>query len=422
MVEKIIISPESVRGLGNIVMPKTGADFRSVDCTVLVGTDTVNEETVTVFTLESDVTLLSVVLSVDDSSVVVGDTVTLSATVTDEMTQPVEGATVSFKLNGNVLGTSDTNSSGVATYSYTTVSDGTLVFSSVCSNNSSNSVNVTVTGHSYSLEFDSTDYTVIGGSVVIKVGLTDNSAVVPNVSVGLSGGGSSWSATTDTDGVATFNLSNVTTGGTYTASYGGATATCNVTIQTYLFYDDCTSDRSSEYSIITNSGWRTPSITYNSDGYYTVKTATSNSGNNGFYIGDISGLQDCKISMKLNRITTSGNRQIGLALWNTSNNYHIIGRFESTNNSMNAYAQTNSTNVFMTGSQTLSNSTWYGIEFIKQGNDYTLNCYDDSGTLLKTGSGTNTTFNNVSTLKPFIFLAWDGSKEFRVKDIKVEAV
>ena len=241
MVEKIIISPESIRGLGNIVMPKTGADFRSVDCTVLVGTDTVNDETVTVFTLESSVTLLSVVLSVDDSSVVVGDTVTLSATVTDEMTQPVEGATVSFKLNGNVLGTADTNSSGVATYSYTTVSDGTLVFSSVCSDNSSNSVNVTVTGHNYSLEFDSSDYTVVGGSVVIKVSLTDNSTVVPNVSVGLSGGGSSWSATTDTDGVATFNLSNITTGGTYTASYGGATATANVTIQTYLFKDDCTS-------------------------------------------------------------------------------------------------------------------------------------------------------------------------------------
>ena len=75
--------------------------------------------------------------------------------------------------------------------------------------------------------------------------------------------------------------------------------------------------------------------------------------------------------MKLNRITTSGNRQIGVALWNTSNNYYIIGRFESTNNSMNSYAQTNTTNVFITVSQTLSNNTWYTLEFIKQGNDYT---------------------------------------------------
>jgi hypothetical protein len=89
---------------------------------------------------------------------------------------------------------------------------------------------------------------------------------------------------------------------------------------------------------------------------------------------------------------------------------------------MNSYAQTNTVTVFINVSQTLSNSTWYTLEFIKQGNDYTLNCYDDSGTLLKTGSGTNTTFNNVSTLKPFIFLAWDSSKEFRVKDIKVEAL
>ena len=220
----------------------------------------------------------------------------------------------------------------------------------------------------------------------------------------------------------TVTVSNVSSETTFTATYQGASATCTVTVQSYLFYDDCTSDRSSEYSIINTSGWRTPSLTYNSDGYYTAKTATSNSGNNGFYIGDLSNLQNCKISMKLNRISTSGNRQIGVALWNTSNNYYLIGRFEATNNSMNAYAQTNSTNVFMTGSQTLSNSTWYGIEFIKQGNDYTLNCYNDSGTLLKTVTGTNTAFNNVSTLKPFIFLAWDSSKEFRVKDIKVEAL
>ena len=227
---------------------------------------------------------------------------------------------------------------------------------------------------------------------------------------------------TNTDGVAQVTVNNVSGTVTFTGSYSNVSAQCTVTAQSYLFYDDCTSDRSSEYSIISTSGWRTPSLTYNSDGYYTVKTATSNSGNNGFYIGDLSNLQNCKISMKINRISTSGNRQIGVALWNTSNNYYLISRFESTNNSLNAYAQTNSTNVFMTGSQTLSNSTWYGIEFIKQGNDYTLNCYNDSGTLLKTVTGTNTAFNNVSTLKPFIFLAWDSSREFRVKDIKVEAL
>ena len=276
--------------------------------------------------------------------------------------------------------------------------------------------------HNYSLAFSAASYVATGGSATLECTLLDNNVPVEGATISVSGSDSSlYTGITDNSGVATVTVS-VSAETTFTASYQGASATCTVTVQSYLFYDDCTSDRSSEYSRITQSGWRTPSITYNSDGYYTVKTATSNSGNNGFYIGDISGLQDCKISMKLNRITTSGNRQIGVALWNTSNNYHIIGRFESSNNSMNSYAQTNTVTGFINVSQTLLNNTWYALEFIKQGNDYTLNCYDDSGTLLKTGSGTNTTFNNVSTLKPFIFLAWDSSKEFRVKDIKVEAL
>ena len=56
MVEKIIISPESIRGLGNIVMPKTGADFEEYNCTMEVSEDTVNGEDVTVYVLTPETT------------------------------------------------------------------------------------------------------------------------------------------------------------------------------------------------------------------------------------------------------------------------------------------------------------------------------------------------------------------------------
>lgn len=54
MVEKIIVSPDSIRGLGNIVAPKLTSDYELVDCTLSSGTDTVNGVTVTVYTLTYD--------------------------------------------------------------------------------------------------------------------------------------------------------------------------------------------------------------------------------------------------------------------------------------------------------------------------------------------------------------------------------
>lgn len=218
---------------------------------------------------------------------------------------------------------------------------------------------------------------------------------------------------------------NLTSKGVTASANDGLTTLANKVLQisgdtptpTVLFYDDCSTDRSSEYSAVNISGFSTPSIVYNSDGYYTINS--SSSGNKGLYIGNLSDLQDFKMTMKLNRIATSGNRQFGFGLTDTSN--YIIGRLESTNNSMNVYSQTNSTNVFLSVSQSISNGSWYTLQLIKDGNDYTINCYDAEGTLLNTGTGTNTTFDNVST-KPFLFLAWDSSKEFRIKDIMVETL
>ena len=220
---------------------------------------------------------------------------------------------------------------------------------------------------------------------------------------------------------------NITTKGVSASASDGLTTLAGKILQisgdtptptpTVLFEDDCSTDRSSEYSAVNISGFSTPSIVYNSDGYYTINS--SGSGNKGLYIGNLSDLQDFKMTMKLNRIATSGNRQCGFGLTDTSN--YIIGRLESTNNSMNVYSQTNSTNVFISVSQSISNGSWYTLQLIKEGNDYTINCYDAEGTLLNTGTGTNTTFDNVST-KPFLFLAWDSSKEFRIKDIMVETL
>ena len=271
MVEKIIITPDGVRGYGNIVSQKTGADFTVNDCVLTVSSDTINGETMTVYGLEPDSTVLTVVLTVDDNSVMVGDTVTLSATVTDSLSSPVESASVSFKLGGTVLGSSTTNSSGVATYSYTCNTEGSLSFTASCSGNDSNSVSVTVTGHNYSLSFASSSYTTdVSGDVTVSAVLTDNGSYVSGATVTFTGGASTVTGTTDANGVASASV-HFTSDGTLTATYSNVSDTATITYVPYLLYDDASADNTSSTfgsSYALRNG--TSTVAWNSNGYYLI--------------------------------------------------------------------------------------------------------------------------------------------------------
>ena len=360
MVEKIIVNPESIRAYGNIIMPKTGADFTEYNCTMEVSEDTVNGEDVTVYVLTPETTTISLVLTSDVSTVTAGGNVVLSVTVTEDDV-PVSGQSVSFKLGSTELGTSTTNSSGVATYTYTTVSSGSLNFSAVYAGHSSNGVSVvvnkrststslslgsasivvggsttasatvtssssgvsgltvtfkdgttslgtattnssgvatytlsglavgshsitavvtatdtydtstssastlTVLDHSYSLAFSQSSYAASGGSATLELTLTDNSVPVSGATISISGSdSSSYSCITNSSGVGTVTVSNVSSETTFTASYQGATDTCTVTVgPSYLFYDDCTSSSGLSNYGSSISIWKTNTATAN---------------------------------------------------------------------------------------------------------------------------------------------------------------
>ena len=57
-----------------------------------------------------------------------------------------------------------------------------------------------------------------------------------------------------------------------TCSYSNVTDTCTVTVQTYLFYDDVSSDKSNLYGTAHNLKTSSASVTlsYNSNGYYDI--------------------------------------------------------------------------------------------------------------------------------------------------------
>lgn len=112
MVEKVVVSPLEVRGLGDVVSSKSVSDFLVCNGTVSSGTDsnlgTVFSES---YKAGSSLTLSNVrTISSDTSSF------TVTGTLKDSSDNAISGATVYLDVNGTVS-TGTTNSSGVVSWS-----------------------------------------------------------------------------------------------------------------------------------------------------------------------------------------------------------------------------------------------------------------------------------------------------------------
>ena len=100
----------------------------------------------TVYEMEYDEPDITVSLTTSSATVTVGDSVTLTATILDNSV-PVDDVEVTFKQAGNLIGTSNTNSSGVATFTYTPNNIGVQGLTASYSNIISDSVSLTVNKH-----------------------------------------------------------------------------------------------------------------------------------------------------------------------------------------------------------------------------------------------------------------------------------
>ena len=133
--EKIIVNPLEVRGLGNIVSPKTLEDFEVYDAELSF------EDSV--YTLVYDASGVSVGLSVSSGSISVGESVVLTAEVLSAG-EPAVGETVSFYDGTTLLGTDETDSDGIATYTASSLGVGSHSLTAEALDKSSSAVTVTV--------------------------------------------------------------------------------------------------------------------------------------------------------------------------------------------------------------------------------------------------------------------------------------
>ena len=200
--------------------------------------NTYSGSTSTAVTVTVNKLATSTSLSLGSNTIYVDGSTTATATVTSGG-NGVNGLTVTFKDGSTTLGTSTTNSSGVATYTISGLNAGNHSITAVVTENStyaasaSSAVTLTVNNHSYSLAFSAASYVATGGSATLSMTLLDNNVPVEGATISVSGSDSSlYTGITDSTGVATVTVTGVSAETTFTASYLTTTATCTVTVQT----------------------------------------------------------------------------------------------------------------------------------------------------------------------------------------------
>jgi len=93
-------------------------------------------------------------------------------------------------------------------------------------------------GSCYHIEFSEASYTAVGGSATLEIYLQENYAPKSSATVTVTGSdGSVYTGITNTNGLASVTVTNISADTTFTATYSNVTATCTVNVATYLFYD-----------------------------------------------------------------------------------------------------------------------------------------------------------------------------------------
>ena len=259
MVSRIEVIPSEVRGYGNIVEAKSLSDF------VPVESDLVYSENVYSLTAVSGV---HISLTASSSSINVGSSVTLTATVIDGDT-PVSGETVTFYDGETSLGTDTTDSDGVATLSTSSLSIGSHSCTAVYDEYTSNVVTVTVSDvpvPSYDGVSLTSDKSILSyadsDSCTLTAQLLDgsSSASVSGVTVEFFNGSTSLgTAETNSSGVATKVYSSAGVGDISLTAEAGTFVSETYSIEDCWYYNDGTNTTSLEcptgVSVTTSDGY-----------------------------------------------------------------------------------------------------------------------------------------------------------------------
>ena len=279
------------------------------------------------------------------------------------------------------------------------------------------------------LKFLSDSYTTTTGSCELSLRLWDNNAPVSGGTITITGSdSSSYTCTTDSNGEATVTVTNVTGTVTYTATYGNYSATCTVTASSYLFYDDCSADNTSQYGTkhYLKVSSASVSLTYNSDGYYTVNT----NGVDGFADIPIPALDNKNnyyVEAEFYTTDTSTGGQPGLVLYPTSDTggNGVMFRDIASINRCGVLKFVNGSENGESGNSSQSSlpvaNNWIKTRIEVNGTSVTGKWLKTDGTLVYSHTYT-VPYTSGAMRVGLAFLPKSSSKPYRVRNIKAESL
>lgn len=395
------------------------------DNTYSGSTSTAVTVTVNKFTTSTSLSLGSNTIYVDSST-------TATATVTSGG-NGVNGLTVTFKDGFTTLGTSTTNSSGVATYTISGLNAGNHSITAVVTENStyaastSSAVTLTVNNHSYSLAFSAASYVATGGSATLECTLLDNNVPVEGATISVSGSDSSlYTGITNNEGITTVTVS-VSTETTFTATYNNVTDTCTVTVgPSYLFYDDCSSSSGlSNYSLLTLRGSTSPTLTFDSVNscYVLANNGSSTGGQSMMAIDSLAGENSYVMSFKTKPYNTTDNGGTGYAYKGSNGMYSIYYMYKTgSSDSGNITINQGSSDSVQTNIGSNHRDEWLTHILTVSNGKVTYVLKDSTDTALYTGSAFTPSKGIQSDTKPGVTILWWNVSKVFVKEIKVEAL
>ena len=280
-------------------------------------------------------------------------------------------------------------------------------------------------GSCYHIELNESAYTTTG-SLTVTATLQNQYQPYANQIVTFTGGTSTVTATTDSNGVATATVT-FSASGTLTASYSNVSDTATVTVQTYLFYDACDTDNTNLYDTTTN--YSNSTLTFDrSNSCYTMQR-TSGTGMSSLWIKNLTVTDKVKITVDM-KLATTGTviTQGGPIIMNSAKNkgfLTMIGGYRVGDGeySLGTTNSPNSHGTKIIADQKLgldARNYWFTYELIIDGSSVELNIYNGS-TLIKTGAITSSQLDSTGNIVGLLMSYGSGAK-ISVKNIKVEPI
>ena len=393
MVEQVRVSPEEVRGYGNICEGHTLEDFIVSDSGLAKEKENVHGALTDVYRLVYS--LYGLIFSFDRGNkqlylqTAEADTLSFGFDTVNKQLYLVDENDTGFNLGFD----EDTNEL------YITDDAPPIV-------------------HNYTLALDSESYTT-SGSLSVSATLLDDGVAVEGATVSFTGGDSAVTATTNSSGVATATVT-FSASGTLTATYSNVSDTATVTVQTYLFYDACSSDNTSQYTNFYEIWGATStvhtSLSFDTDHYVLTN---SNASFSTVCLPVSAGLDNLKLTAKIRLLTNTGDKGGGVGVATKKEKGIAIFQPNGTTKHLilNNYQGTVSSNVAVSN---LSTSDYNTFELIKSGQSLTFSIYDANGTQRFTKQITVSTNTDYSNCTPCISVA--KSDSIYVKEIKLESL